>query len=76
MNLKTQTVNVNIETGEHGLYYGTSDQLKGLLIAERTPDEVLQAAPKAMADFYLADGFRDVETIQVDTRSWIVRGRS
>ncbi len=70
---KSKTVTVKIKRGEQGLCYGTSDELKGLLIAEQTPEAVLKAAPKLIADLYLADGAINVETIEIRPNAWIVR---
>jgi len=41
---------VNIRLGDHGLYYGTSPQLKGLLVTGDSVDQVMERVPSAVAE--------------------------
>ncbi len=49
-------VRVSIEEGKTGLFYATSPDLRGLLVAEETLDALDEAIPKAIADLYEAIG--------------------
>jgi hypothetical protein len=51
-----KVVRVNIEYDTVGLFYATSPDLKGLLVAESTEEATLIAVPKAISDLYLAMG--------------------
>lgn len=43
-------VPVEIERGEHGLYYGTSPKVRGLLVTGNTYDEVVEQVPRAIEE--------------------------
>lgn len=43
-------ISIEIKQGEHGLYYGTSPNLKGLLIAGESPEGVVAQAPSVIAE--------------------------
>jgi hypothetical protein len=45
-------VRVKIEEGKTGLFYATSPDLKGLLVAEPTIDALDEAIPQAIAELY------------------------
>jgi hypothetical protein len=60
--LKAKVVNVKVREGKEGLFYATSPQLKGLLVAEPTLDALEAAIPKAISDLYLACGMRVLVT--------------
>jgi uncharacterized protein DUF1902 len=59
-------VTVTFEKGATGLYFATSRDLKGLLVAEDCLDALYEAIPKAIADLYKAKG-RDVIVRESDT---------
>jgi len=63
--LKAKVVNVKVREGKEGLFYATSPQLKGLLVAEPTLDALDKAIPKAISDLYLACGL-EVLVIKVE----------
>lgn len=48
-------IQINIEQGEHGLYYATSPYIKGLLVAEVSVLKCLQALSNAYLDLMLAE---------------------
>ena len=54
--MKARTVRVKIEEGKTGLFFASSPDLKGLLVAEPTVDSLYGAIPKAIADLYAACG--------------------
>lgn len=43
-------IQINIETGEKGLWYATSPEVKGLLVAGTTLLECISAIPAALKD--------------------------
>lgn len=53
---------IQIDLGEHGLYYGTSTAVKGLLVAGNSVEEVMAMIPKALAEMRAATGIDDVIT--------------
>jgi hypothetical protein len=61
--MKARMVRVRREEGKTGLFYATSPDLKGLLVAEPTLDALELAIPKAISDLYAAQG-----TVVVVTR--------
>jgi hypothetical protein len=73
--MKAHIVRVKREEGKTGLFYATSPDLKGLLVAEPTLDAVERAIPQAITDLYAACGIKVVVTRvdeQEDTlRSWV-----
>jgi hypothetical protein len=65
---RAQIVRVKIEEGKEGLFYATSPDLKGLLVAEPTIDELEMAIPQTISDLVLAmSGDRVVVTKARDT---------
>lgn len=54
--LRAQIVRIEFERGEAGLIFAVSPDLRGLLVAERTMEEVEAAIPRAIADLYAACG--------------------
>ena len=60
--LKAKIVRVKVEEGRAGLFYATSPDLKGFLVAEPTVDALDRAIPLAMADLYAACGVHVVVT--------------
>jgi hypothetical protein len=61
-NMKARMVRIRREEGKTGLFYATSPDLKGLLVAEPTLDALELAIPKAIADLYAASGTAVVVT--------------
>ena len=51
---RAQIVRIKIEEGKAGLFYATSPDLKGLLVAEPTIDALDAAIPAAIAELYAA----------------------
>ena len=51
---KTTIVRVKIEEGRTGLFFATSPDLPGLLVAERTMDALDEAIPRVIANLVLA----------------------
>jgi hypothetical protein len=49
-------ISVVIELGEQGLYYGTSHELPGLLVATKTLPDMTYAIPKAIIELHAAKG--------------------
>jgi hypothetical protein len=41
---------IQIELGEHGLYYGTSTAVKGLLVIGDSVEQVMQRVPQAICE--------------------------
>jgi hypothetical protein len=64
--LKAKTVRVKVEEGKTGLFFATSPDLKGLLVAEQTVDQLYKAIPKAISDLYEACGERVVVSLLDD----------
>jgi hypothetical protein len=59
---KARVVRVKVEEGKTGLFYATSPDLKGLLVAEPTIDALEEAIPKVITDMYAACGVEIVVT--------------
>jgi hypothetical protein len=59
---KAQLVHVKIREGKTGLFYATSPELKGLLVAEPTIDALENAIPAAISDLYEVCGVSVVVT--------------
>jgi len=55
-------VRVKVEEGKAGLFYATSPDLKGLLVAKPTLNELDEAIPRAISDLYAACGEQVVVT--------------
>jgi predicted RNase H-like HicB family nuclease len=45
---------INIQLGEHGLYYGTSPHIKGLLVTGDSVEQVMGRVPGAIAEMRVA----------------------
>ena len=75
--MKARRVRVRLEEGKTGLFYATSPDLKGLLVAEPSVDAVVKAVPGAIAEMYKACGLKVVVTKLDDDdgpddfRSWV-----
>jgi hypothetical protein len=55
-------VRIRIEEGQTGLFYATSPDLKGLLVAEPSIDKLYEAIPRAISDLYRAVGEQMIVT--------------
>ena len=55
-------VRVKVEEGTTGLFYATSPDLQGLLVAEPTIDALDEAIPQAITNLYAASGHKVVVT--------------
>jgi hypothetical protein len=60
--LKARLVRVKIDEGRTGLFYATSPDLKGLLVAEPTLDALDEAVRQAIVDLYEVCGAKVVAT--------------
>lgn len=73
--MKARIVRVKTEEGETGLFYATSPDLRGLLVAEPTIDALENAIPKAIAELYEAVGMSvvvsKVEDNDKDLHPWV-----
>ena len=68
-----RTIRIETKKGETGLVYGTSPDLKGLLIAARDRTQVLRKAPKIIAAMYHATGVETVEILHVKHSIFVAR---
>jgi hypothetical protein len=59
---KAKVVRIKVEEGKTGLFYATSPDLKGLLVAEPTIDALDVAIPKVITDMFAACGVAVVVT--------------
>ncbi len=66
--MKAKIVRVKVEKGKAGLFYATSPDLKGLLVAEPTLDALDISIPVAVTDLYAACGVHVVVTKVEDER--------
>ncbi len=57
---KARVLRIKVEEGKTGLFYATSPDLKGLLVAEPTMDALEEAIPKVITDMYAACGVKIV----------------
>lgn len=73
--LRAKIVRVSVEKGKAGLFYATSPDLKGLLVAEPTLDAFENSIPTAITDLYAACGVRVVvtkaEDKQDEPEAWV-----
>jgi hypothetical protein len=53
---KARLVRITCEKGKTGLFYATSPDLRGLLVAEATVEALTEAIPKAIQEMYAASG--------------------
>jgi hypothetical protein len=63
--MKARMVRVRIEEGKTGLFFATSPDLKGLLVAEPTIDALERAIPQSIRNLYAACDV-DVVVTQMD----------
>lgn len=74
--VRAHEVRIEFEQGEAGLIFAISPDLRGLLVAERTREEVEAAIPQAIMDLYAACGEAVVVTRMdtheaADNESWV-----
>jgi hypothetical protein len=74
---KAQIVRIKLDQGKTGLLYATSPDLKGLLVAERSMQDLEREIPIAIAGLFQAAG-EDVVIIQAEdlagenpVKSWV-----
>jgi hypothetical protein len=60
--MKAKIVRIEVEEGNTGLFYATSPDLKGLLVAKPTIEALEQAIPLAVADLFAACGVKVIVT--------------
>lgn len=60
--MQARIVRIRVEKGKAGLFYATSPNLKGLLVAEPTLEALDKSIPSAVADLYLACGVKVIVT--------------
>ena len=76
---KATVVRVKVEEGKTGLFYATSPDLRGLLVAEPTIDELEKAIPQVIGDMFAADSGSSVAVTKGgdnDTPSILLGSRS
>jgi hypothetical protein len=54
--LKARIVRVKVQEGKTGLFFATSPDLRGLLVAEPTMEALWDAVPTTIRDLYAACG--------------------
>lgn len=64
--MKTRIVRLERERGQAGLYYATSPDLKGLLVAAPTIEALDLEIPKAISDLYAARGVDVIVSLAED----------
>jgi hypothetical protein len=64
--MRPRIVRVDREQGKAGLFYATSPDLLGLLVAAPTVEALDLAIPKAIKDLYAAHGVVDIIVEAVD----------
>jgi len=64
-------IRVALDEGRAGLFYASSSDLKGLLVAGQTADEAWDGVPGAVAALYQARG-EDVVAIEAQGRHWVI----
>lgn len=58
--MRAKRVRIRVKEGRAGLFYASSPDMKGLLVAEPTINELEEAIPRAIRDMYAA---RDVNVV-------------
>jgi len=59
---KTLIIHIKIEEGREGLFYATSPELRGLLVAKPDLEALEKAIPKAIEELYAVCGVRAIVT--------------
>jgi len=55
-NLKARVIRTRVEQGKAGLFYATSPELRGLLVAQPTIADLAREIPAAIKEMYAACG--------------------
>lgn len=55
--IRAQVVRVRIEEDKSGLFYASSPELKGLLVAKPTIEALEKDIPRAIAELFAVDGW-------------------
>lgn len=66
----THHYEVNVEQGREGLFYGTSPQLPGFLIAAKTEQELAKDAPRAIRDWWFIKNTPTVTVTLIAPKHW------
>jgi len=66
MSERATIVRVKIEQGKAGLFYATSPDLRGLLVAAPDLEALFGAIPQEITDLYAAKGMKVVVTLAKD----------
>lgn len=61
--MKPRIVRLEFERGKAGLFYATSPDLEGLLVAAPTVEALHREIPKAISDLYAARGVEVIVSI-------------
>lgn len=74
--MAARLIHIKIEEGKTGLFYATSPDLKGLLVAERTIPALLENIPKCITNLFMAKGVEVIVTNIEDhddnsSRPWV-----
>jgi hypothetical protein len=64
--MRAKIVRVKIEADESGLFFATSRDLKGLLVAERKREELNHSIGNAIVALYAASGVKVIATMAED----------
>ena len=59
---RADIIRVKVEEGKAGLFYATSPDLRGLLVAEPDLDALFEAIPREITNLYAAKGMKVVVT--------------
>jgi hypothetical protein len=59
---KSIIINITVEEGREGLFYATSPELRGLLVAKPDLDSLDAAIPRAIEELYAVCGLRAIVT--------------
>jgi hypothetical protein len=72
---KVKIVRVRIEQGREGLFYATSPDLRGLLVAKPDLESLYQSIPQAIKELYAVCGVEAVvmqaESDTTEYRPWV-----
>lgn len=75
MTMRPRIVHVERDQGKAGLFYATSSDLKGFIVAEKTREALEAAIPQAIKRLYAAHGVEVIvspaEELQEDREMWV-----
>jgi hypothetical protein len=73
--MKAKLVWVKVQEGKSGLFFATSPELRGFLVAEPTIDALYKAIPEAITNLYAACGehviVEQAEKLEDDLTPWV-----